>query len=567
MDLIEKVSKAPERCGVYIFKGKKKPVYIGKAKNIKKRLLQHIKAGEKDPKEAAILKESVDVEWIVTRNEFEALVLEIDLIQTHKPKFNVMHRHGGGYPLILITEDRFPTVKVIRDSERGEGLTFGPFLHAGRAKKVKSLIHKIFKLRTCDPMPQRSEPCTDYHLGLCSAPCAGYVSEEDYRLSVEGAKALLSGNVSEVLPKLYSRIEELSKEMLFEKCAQIRDQIVALENIAKGQAVSGLPYSSADLFYLMGKRVGLFLIRSGKVISKRVYDLDKEEEAEEFLIGYYYSNTFPEVILLNFSLSEETKRWLKERSGGKVKIENKIPEKLLTLAEENVKEELSPEALEEEFREKLNMEPPEVIEGFDVSHFQGEGFVGSCVVWEGGRMNKRRYRRYRIKTVSGIDDYGALREVLERRARRLKSGEERMPDVWLIDGGKGHLNVGVSVKKLFSLPVKVFALAKEEEVLIAEDGREIKLKENPLLYRVFGLVRDEAHRFALSYSRKLRSKKVLEEVLSKVKGVGEVRKRIIYRNFETLHDLISADEETLKKLGLPVSLKQEVKKYLYLEKD
>ena len=562
MDLTAKVSSAPEKCGVYIFKGKKKPVYIGKAKNIRKRLLQHLKASEKDPKEAAILRESVDLEWIVTRNEFEALVLEIDLIQTHKPRFNVMHRHGGGYPLILITKDRFPTVKVVRASDKEEGYLFGPFLQAGKAKKVKKLIHRIFKLRTCDPLPKRTEPCMDYHLGLCSAPCVGYVSEEDYRLSVEGAKALLSGEVSEVLPKLYARIEDLSKEMLFEKCAQIRDQITALENIAKGQAVSGLPFRSADLFYSVGRRVGMFLIRSGKVMSKKVYDLDREEEVEEFLVGYYYANRVPEVILTNFRLSNDVKRWLRQRSEGKVTFSREIPTDLVRLVEENISEGLTPEAVDSEFRSKLGMEPPRIIEGFDISHFQGEGIVGSCVVWEEGRMNRKRYRRYRVKTLSGADDYRALGEVLERRARRLKNKEEPMPDVWVLDGGRGQLNVGIRIKRRFNLPLRVFALAKEEETLITEDGRELKLKENPILYRVFGLVRDEAHRFALSYSRKLRSKKALEEVISKVKGVGEVRKRIIYRNFETVYDLLSADEATLRKLGLPVSLKQEVKKYL-----
>lgn len=559
MSLKDKVLSAPERCGVYIFKGKKRPVYIGKAKNIRKRLLQHLKLAETDPKESAIVKESVDIEWIVTRNEFEALVLEIDLIQTHRPKFNVMHRHGGGYPLLLITGDRFPTVKVVRSSEAKGGLVFGPFLQASKAKKVKRLIHRVFKLRTCDPMPERSEPCMDYHLGLCSGPCAGLISEEDYRLSVEGAKALLSGEVSDILPKLYARIEELSRNMLFEKCAQIRDQIVALENIAKGQAVSGLPFREADLFYRLGRRVGLFLIRSGRVVSKEVFDLESEEDLEEFLVGYYYHNRIPELVVVNFPISGEVKRWVKERAGREVGFSGDIPEELKELAEENLKEGLT---APEEFSGVLGIEPPKVIEGFDVSHFQGEGFVGSCVVWEGGRMNRRRYRRYKVRTVSGIDDYGALREILERRARRLKRGEEPMPDIWLIDGGKGHLNVGVSVKKLHNLPLKVFALAKEEEILFTEDGGEIKLKEHPALYRVFGLIRDEAHRFALSYSRKLRSKKVMEEILSKVKGVGEVRKRIIYRNFDTLYDLISADDATLRKLGLPVSLKQEVKRYL-----
>ncbi len=560
MDWYSLIDKAPERCGVYIFKGKKKPVYIGKAKNIKRRLLQHLKLSETDPKEFYILRDAEGLEWIVTRNEFEALVLEIDLIQTHKPKYNILHKYGGGYPMLLITDEPYPTVKVVRETQhRGE--LFGPFLQASRAYKVKKLIHRLFKLRTCDPLPERKEPCMDYHLGLCSAPCADLVSREDYALSVEGAKALLSGEVADVLPRLYNRIEELSKDMLFEKCAHIRDQIRALENITRGQGVSGLPYSSADLFFKLGRRVGLFLIRGGKLVSKETYDLEREEDVEEFLLGYYYSNCIPEVVLTNFDLSEDVKRWIERRAGRRVSFDREIPEGLLDIVEENVKEGIDLDLLKEEFG-KLGVPLPKIIEGFDISHFCGEDTVGSCVVWEEGRMNRRRYRRYRVKTLSQIDDYGALREVLSRRARRLKAGQEPMPDLWLVDGGKGQLNVALKVRERYGLPVRVFSLAKEEEILFTEDGRELRLREEPILYRVFGLIRDEAHRFALSYNKKLRTKKALEEVLSKVKGVGEVRKRIIYRNFENLYEFVRADEERLRKLGLSPKLQQEVKRYL-----
>ncbi|EDP76224.1 excinuclease ABC subunit UvrC [Hydrogenivirga sp. 128-5-R1-1] len=561
MEWSEVVSRAPEKPGVYIFKGKKKPTYIGKAKNLRKRLQQHLKLADIDPKEFAILRDSLSLEWIVTRNEFEALVLEVDLIQSHKPRYNVLHKYGGGYPMLLLTDEPYPTVKVVRGTEH-RGTLYGPFLQASKAYKVKKLIHKLFKLRTCDPLPERKEPCMDYHLGLCSAPCTKFVSKEEYQLSVEGTKALLSGEVAEVLPRLYEKIEEFSGEMLFEKCAHVRDQIKALENISRGQSVSGLPYSSADLFYRIGRRVGLFLIRGGKLISKEIYDLEREEELEEFLLGYYYSNFVPENILTNFFLSEEVRTWIEGRTKGRVEFSSSIPTELVSLAEENVKENISLEVLEEEFRQKLGIQLPKTIEGFDISHFYGEDIVGSCVVWEKGQMNKRRYRRYKVKSLSGIDDYGALREVLTRRAMRFKEKREPIPDLWLIDGGKGQLNVAVSVRDTFGLPFKVFSLAKEEEILFGDGGELVRLREEPLLYRVFGLIRDEAHRFALSYNRKLRTKRALEDVLSKVKGVGETRKKIIYRNFDNLYEFIRADEERLRKLGLPPSLQQEVKKYL-----
>ncbi|NPB07362.1 MAG: excinuclease ABC subunit UvrC [Aquificae bacterium] len=558
MGLQERIEKAPEKPGVYIFRRGKTCLYVGKAKNLRKRLLQHLKASREDPKERAIVEGATELEWIVTRNEYEALVLEIDLIQHYRPRYNVLHKFGGGYPLLLLTRDEYPTLKVVRGTDH-EGELFGPFLQAKKAYKVKKLIHSLFKLRTCDPMPRRSEPCMDYHLGLCSGPCCGLVSREEYRLAVESARALLTGEVSEVLPKLYEKIEEFSREMLFEKCAQIRDQILALENLARGQSVANLPFKNADLFYREGTVLLLLLIRGGKLVAKETYELEREEEAEEFLLGYYYSSPAPERVFLNFSVSEALEEWLKKR--GVLHIEREVPRELMGLVEENLS---LPDlrAVERSFREVLNTEMPRIIEGFDISHFFGEDVVGSCVVWKRGRMSKKDYRRYRIRTVRGIDDYAALEEVLSRRARRIIKGEVEKPDAWLVDGGKGQLSVAKRVKERFGLEIRLYALAKEEEILYTEEGKEVRLKEHPTLYRVFGLIRDEAHRFALLYNRKLRERRFLEDVLSRVRGIGETKRRIIYRNFETLYDFVEAPDEELRKLGIDPSLKQAVKKYL-----
>ena len=557
--MLELIKSAPTQCGVYLFKKGNKVIYVGKAKNIRERLLQHYKQAQENKKEYAIVNGSDRIDWILTRNEYEALVLEVDLIQLHKPKYNVLHKHGGGYPLLLLTEDEFPTIKVVRGSEHG-GKLFGPFFTAKRAYRVKRLIHKLFKLRTCDPMPTRASPCMDYHLGLCSGPCAGLISKEDYSLAVKSAQSMLSGEVSEVLPELYQRLEEHMERLEFEKCALIRDQIRALEKLSLGQSVSGLPYQRADLFYRIGRLLGVFLIRSFKLVDKEVFLLETEEELEETVIGFYYSNPLPEVLLLNFELSEEVKRWLSER--GKVEIVQKIDQSLEELVKENLHHYMPPELWQEEFLKVLKIHPPRIIEGFDVSHFYGDYAVASCVVWEEGTMNKKRYRRYRIKTVNQIDDYASLEEVLSRRARRLKEGEETMPDLWLIDGGLGQLSVAIRVRDRFGLPIKVVSLAKEEEILLTEWGQRVRLKEHPILYRIFGQIRDEAHRFALSYNRKLRLKEGLKDILDRIKGIGEVKKKIIYNNFENLYELLKAEDRHLKKLGIDPSIKQEIEKYL-----
>ncbi len=560
MSLENIILQAPQKSGVYIFKRDRKVLYIGKAKNIKKRLQQHLKQATVNPKELALIKNSDNVEWILTRNEFEALVLEVNLIQLHKPPYNVLHKYGGGYPVLLLTKDQYPTVKVVRGTQH-DGVLFGPFLQVKKAYSVKRFIHKLFKLRTCDPILSRTEPCMDYHLGLCSAPCVGLISKQEYELAVESVKALLKGNVSDILPKLYEKIEEYSSRLLFENCARIRDQIKALESIAKGQSVALLPFKSADLFYMLSDKLGLFLIRGGKLLDKKVFDLNNSEELEELILGYYYFNPPPDILLSNFPIKEDIKKWIKERHRKDIDFSEEIPTELISLIEENLSEELTPQNIEEVFK-KLGLNAPQIIEGFDISHFYGDYTTGSCVVWEKGKMNKKKYRRYRIRKVTKGDDYEALREVLLRRAKAIKRNKEPAPDIWLLDGGKGQLAVGVEVRNLFCLETKVMALAKGEEVLLTEEGKKLNLTENPILYRIFGLIRDEAHRFALTYSRKLRSKHFFKDILTNIKGVGETRKKIIYRNFESLYDLIEADESELKRLGLPISLKQEVKKYL-----
>ncbi|MFN7064679.1 MAG: excinuclease ABC subunit UvrC [Aquificaceae bacterium] len=556
---LETLQKAPEKPGVYIFKKGNKPIYIGKAKSIKERLIQHYNLAERDKRERAIIENSTHMEWFITRNTFEALTLEIDLIQLHKPRYNIMHKYGGGYPLILITKEKFPTVKVVRAMEH-QGQLFGPFFSTSKAKRVKRLIHRVFKLRTCDPLPKRDLPCMDYHLGLCSAPCCGYIDEASYSLSVRSAIALLSGEVSQTLEELYTKIEEEIQRLNFEKCAMLRDQVKALENLSKGQRVSVLEYTHADIVYSMGRLIGLFLIRSGRLVDKEIIILQGHEELEEFLLGFYYTNPLPKVLFLNFDLSEEALWWLSQR--GCFELKRDIDKELEELIRENLNHQIQGELLQEEFGRVLGIPLPERIEGFDISHFYGDYSVGSCVVWEAGRMNKRDYRRYKVKSLKGIDDYRALEEVLSRRAKRLKEGEERMPDLWLVDGGYGQLKVAMRVRDGFSLPIKAFSLAKEEELLILEDGKEIKLEEYPLLYRVFGLIRDEAHRFALTYNRRLRLKEGIKDVLDQIKGIGEVKKRIIYRNFENLYEFLRTDDHTLRRFGISPSLKQEVFKYL-----
>jgi excinuclease ABC subunit C len=552
------IEDIPERCGVYIFKNRNGYIYIGKAKNLKRRLLDHLRASKEDPKEFQIFAQSEDLEYILTQNEFEALVLERELINLHKPKFNVVFKHGSGFPMLVITDEDFPTVKIVRNFEE-RGQYFGPFFTVNQAKRVKKLIHQIFKLRTCEVMPNKV--CMDYHLGLCSGPCEGKISQKDYRLAVESAKAFLSGEVGNILPTLYEKIEKYAQRLEFEKCALLKEQVVALENLAKGQNVLNLPFLEADLWVPNGKEVTLYLIRAKKFVGKHSFEIPPayDEGLESWLLAYYSVNYIPQRVFFMGEIEnlELLGRFLQKKRGQKVEIERGIPSPLEKLVEINTP--LRGEA-EELFRELLGLSYPRRIEGFDISHFGGEAVVGSCVVWEEGKMNKKCYRKYRIKTFEGIDDYRALREVLTRRAKRIKKGQYPEPDIWLIDGGKGQLGVALEVKRKFGLNTFVCSLAKREEILYTEDGKELRLKEYPALYRIFGLIRDEAHRFAVGYNRKLRKLKILGKLPQR-------ERKILERNFDNLYEVLETEEETLKRLGLDPSLKQELKRnYLNRER-
>ncbi len=562
MDFKDIIEKAPDQSGVYIFKNQKKYIYIGKAINIKKRLLQHLKDREASTKEDNIFRHSSALEWIITNNEYEALLLEMDLIRTHKPKYNVLLKHGSGYPVIIITKEEYPTIKITRDPQ-DKGDAFGPFLNMNKALKIKKLIHSAFRLRTCETMPKYPSPCMDYHLGLCSGPCANMVSKEDYALSVKSAKAFLSGNVKDILPKLYEKMEEYASNMTFEKAAFLRDQVKVLQNLVEGQGVFLYDIDEADVFYLEDYVLWLFIIRNKRLVAHKEFSLNKEAilDQEQMLGSYYISNIVPSFVITNFELSDEFKKFLKSKKKD-VSFSNAIPRRLLKIIEKNTTFKPNTEAFNMEFEKIFHRKAPKLIECFDISHFQGQFTVGSMVVWENGNLNKSKYRRYRVKTVDYIDDFASLKEVLSRRARRIASKEDPTPDMWLIDGGKGQLSMGIEIKEQFLLNVYVCSLAKKEEIMFTEDGFEIPVKDNQTLYKVFGLLRDEAHRFAITYNRNVRSKEFIKDTLSKVKGIGKLKREIIYRHFDSLYDFIKSDEEKLKKLGISKKIQESVRQIL-----
>jgi excinuclease ABC, C subunit len=566
---LEFINKAPEEPGVYLFKDSKKQyVYIGKAVNIKNRLKNHYQQLKVDPKERKIFKESSSIEWIITKSDYEAFVLENELIKQYKPKYNVRLKSGSSYPMLVITDEEYPTVKISRKFGEIKGEYFGPFLPARTARAMKELIHKLFKLRTCDPLPKRSLVCFDYHLGLCSGPCADKISMKEYKENAKVAKAFLSGNVKNVIYELYDKINEYTNKLMFEKAAVIRDQIKAIEMTIKKQEVIGVGVEEADIFYFSSGRVYLIIVRGNRIVGKDELKVQNEEfeEGNEIVIitDYYSKDTYiPKTIITNKDLEdlENLKQWLLKAKNKEVEILTSLPEQVEGFIKRNINIE-NVENLKSEFERAFGFSLPNRVECFDISHLDGKFTVGSCVVWENGSMNKREYRRFRVRTVNYIDDFASLREVLTRRFRKYKE-MDNPPELVLIDGGKGQLSQGLTVRQELGLEnLRVFSIAKKEEIIYTDDGKEVRLFENQELLKFFTKIRDEAHRFAITYNRKLREKEGLKSVLDNIEGIGEKRKEILYRTYKTLDNILKASDEELKKLGIPASVSQKIKEYL-----
>jgi excinuclease ABC subunit C len=568
---LEFINKAPGEPGVYLFKNSKKQyVYIGKAVNIKNRLKNHYQQLKVDTKERKIFKESSSIEWIITKSDYEAFVLENELIKQYKPKYNVRLKSGSSYPMLVITDEEYPTVKISRKFGEIKGEYFGPFLPARTARAMKELIHKLFKLRTCDPLPKRSLVCFDYHLGLCSGPCADKISMKEYKEGAKVAKAFLSGNVKNVIYELYDKINDYTNKLMFEKAAVIRDQIKAIEMTIKKQEVIGVGIEEADIFYFLRNRVYLIIVRGNRIVGKDELKVQNEEfeEGNEIAIIADYCNKgtyIPKTIVTNKDLEdlENLKQWLLKAKNKEVEILTSLPEQVEGFIKRNINIE-NIENLKSEFEKVFGFSFPNRVECFDISHLDGKFTVGSCVVWENGSMNKREYRRFRVRTVNYIDDFASLREVLTRRFRRYKE-MDNPPELVLIDGGKGQLSQGLAVRQELGLEnLRVFSIAKKEEIIYTDDGKEVRLFENQELLKFFTRIRDEAHRFAITYNRKLREKEGLKSVLDNIEGIGEKRKEILYRTYKTLDNILKASDEELKKLGIPTSVSQKIKEYLKL---
>ena len=598
------LTQYPVGPGIYqMFGPEDEILYIGKAKNLRSRLRSYFSATGDGRAHIPLLMQKVRrVEVIVTDTEKEALLLENTLIKKHRPRYNIELRDDKTYVSVRIDlSEPFPMMQVVRRVKDDGARYFGPYSSAAAIRETLKEIYRIFPLRhmALERCRKRGRPCLFHQIGQCSAPCHGKISESDYRRLVDGVVQLLEGRESEVIQNLHRRMEEAAAQMRFEEAARLRDQIRAIERSVEQQKVTEYGGGNQDVIGLHRDggevQVAVLFIRQGKLIDRRTYTLPWKLDLPELLSGFlreFYSREvlLPDQLLLPFALegSEVISEWLSERRGRRVRLlapRRGEKKRLCELARRNAEEAYRQRGQRKQARRELLEDlqgrlklpaPPERIECFDISNVQGTHAVGSMAVLINGEPAPAAYRRYRIKTVQGADDYASLREVLHRRLGRGLT-EDTLPDMILIDGGKGQLGVLTAVLKDYALDQRIGAVGiaksrvqanvRGQRVERSEERFFLPGRKNPVSFRqgsatlfLLERLRDEAHRFAITYHRTLRGKAHLRSSLEDIPGVGPARRKALLKYFGSLKKIRQAALEDLRQVpGVSHSLAE----YLY----
>jgi len=513
------LSTIPHAPGCYLFSDTSgEIIYIGKAKDLKKRVTSYFQKKDHDAKTEALVANITSFDLMITNTETEALILENTLIKKHQPHYNIDLKDAKRFAYIELTKEQYPRIGIARRTTRGEATYFGPFVSAMARDEILQLVKRIFALRPCRKLPKRA--CLRYHMGSCSGPCIRAVTEDEYRVQVERATALLRGKGAELVKTLQEEMAACSQKMEYERALTLRNQIAAIEGLSERQHVARprdtdedvIGYTiSGDTMYLM-----VFTVERGLLSGKQEYSFDYREDAfDEFLVQYYADNIPPSELILPHEVDEALPAYLSERKGRAAHVtvpKSGEKKKLLELVEKNIEHSFLKNELKiKDLQAALSLEDaPAVIECFDISHLSGTSMVGSMVQFRNGEPDKKNYRRFKIKTVEGIDDFASIAEVVGRRYRRLIEEEESLPDLIIIDGGKGQLTAAGTALEDLGLAIPVMALAKrEEEVYLPHETLPLRLDRKGMALHFLQEVRNEAHRFAIAYNRLLRKKKLV----------------------------------------------------------
>lgn len=598
-DIEQELKKLPDKPGVYIMHdAADEIIYVGKAVNLKNRVRQYFRPShDEGPKKAKMVTQIRRFEYIITDSELEALVLECNLIKEHRPKYNTMLRDDKTYPYIKVTlgED-FPRVLFSRLIRKDKSKYFGPYTSAGAVKDTIELIQKMYQIRTCSRnLPKdigKDRPCLNYHIKKCNAPCQGYISKEEYRKSIDMVLSFLNGNYQPVLKDLETRMMQASDQMEFERAIEYRELLNSVKQIAQKQKITSFDGEDKDIIALANDErdavVQVFFIRGGKLIGRehfyvRVAAEDSEGQVLTTFVKQFYSGTpfLPKEIMLSAEIEDipVIEEWLSAKRGARVYIrvpQKGMKEKLVELAKKNAELVLSQDrerikreegrtigALKE-IEKLLDMQGLNRIEAYDISNISGFQTVGSMIVYEKGKPCRSDYRKFRLKTIQGPDDYASMHEVLTRRflhgieekkeLQEKQMDEEfgsftRFPDLIMMDGGKGQVNIALSVLSELHLNIPVCGMVKDDNHRtrgLYYNNVEIPIERTSEGFKLITRIQDEAHRFAIEYHRSLRSKVQVHSALDDIEGIGETRRKALMRRFQSVERIREASVEELK---------------------
>lgn len=598
-EIEEELKKLPDRPGVYIMHDEKDDIiYVGKAVNLKNRVRQYFRPSHDEGiKKAKMVEQIRRFEYIITDSELEALVLECNLIKEHRPKYNTMLRDDKTYPYIRVTlgED-FPRVLFSRQMKKDKSKYFGPYTSAGAVKDTIELIQKMYQIRTCNRnLPRdigKERPCLNYHIKKCNAPCQGYISKEEYHKSIEMVLSFLNGNYQPIIKDLEKKMMAASDSLEFERAIEYRELLNSVKQIAQKQKITSFDGEDKDVIALAGDErdavVQVFFVRGGKLIGREHFYIkiateDTESQILTTFVKQFYSGTpfLPREIMLSAEIEDQDiiEEWLEKKRGSKVYL--RIPrrgmkEKLVELAKKNAELVLSQDkerikreegrtigALKE-IEKLLDMEKLNRIEAFDISNISGFQTVGSMIVYEKGKPCRSDYRKFRLKTIQGPDDYASMHEVLTRRflhgMEEKKELQEknmsddygsftRFPDLIMMDGGRGQVNIALKVLAELHLDIPVCGMVKDDNHRtrgLYYNNVEIPIDRNSEGFKLITRIQDEAHRFAIEYHRSLRSKGQVHSVLDDIDGIGSTRRKALMRRFQSIENIKQATIEELK---------------------
>jgi excinuclease ABC subunit C len=575
--MLGKLSRVPSKPGVYLFKdAQQRVLYVGKAKDLKNRLKSYVqKSPRLDDRKTAMMHAVKDYAYIVTGNELEALVLEANFIKQHKPKFNVILRDDKNYPYLKLTvNEEWPRLEIVRKTKKDGALYFGPYVPAGSMREALTFIRQTFKIRDCRySLDKKRRPCIQYQMGKCLAPCSGRTDREAYKKTVDEIKLFLSGKNKYLISSLEEKMLQLSDDMKFEDAARIRDRIKALEKAWESQNIIAPELGDTDVIGVYREKsvisFEVFFIRNGIMISSKDLFMRNSDHVSDselmytFLIQFYSKEIIPPSLILLATLPEEAQslqQWLGQRKGSAVKImspKTGRKKELVHMALENAlfayrnKKEPELDFLLRDLQERLHLQkPPEDIGAFDISTISGKESVGAFVYWSQGNFQKDKYRRMKIKTVQGMNDYSMTGEIVQRTINNL---DGNLPDLVVIDGGKGQLKIAEKVIDMNRAHLKarpsLIAIAKDPDRAFRTTSHSpINLEDRRKSSLLLKKIRDEAHRFAIGYHKKLREKRILQSPLEATPGIGKKRRFELLRVFGSIEGIRNASLDEIAQL-------------------